>query len=89
MEVNDADVSLWSLQESGRSERHIKQPSDGDDDDDDVSFSDPLKFHLIKYMYMYHQKLNENQVASNEPRPKEVDGSNLIEPCDPNITDAI
>ena len=44
MEVNDADVSLWSLQESGRSERHIKQPSDGDDDDDDdVSFSDPFK----------------------------------------------
>lgn len=41
MEVNDADVSLWSLQESGRSERHIKQPSDGDDDD--VSFSDPFK----------------------------------------------
>ena len=49
----------------------------------------PLKFHLIKYMYMYHQKMNENQAASNEPRPKEVDGSNLIEPCDPNITDAI
>ena len=49
----------------------------------------PLKFHLIKYMYMYHQKLNENQAASNEPRSKEVDGSNLIEPCDPNITDAI
>lgn len=43
MEVNDADVSLWSLQESGRSERHIKQLSDGDDDDDDVSFSDPFK----------------------------------------------
>ena len=43
MEVNDADVSLWSLQESGLSERHIKQPSDGDDDDDDVSFSDHFK----------------------------------------------
>lgn len=90
VDVNDADDSLRGLQESGRSERHFKQPSDDDDDDEDVSFSDPFKISPDQiYISMYHQKLSEKQAASNEPRPKEVDGSNLIEPGDPNITDAI
>ena len=104
--VNDPDVSLCSLQLSGRSERHFKQPSDDDDEeeeeeeeeddddddgeDEDVSFSDPLKISTEqRYMYLYHQKLSEKQAASNEPRPKEVDGSNLIEPDHPNITDVM
>ena len=92
-DVNDInDFSLCSHQESGYPERHFKQPSDDDDDDDDddVLFSEPLKISpdQIK-MYGHHQELREKQAASNEPRPKEVDGSNLIEPGDPNITDAI
>ena len=90
--VNDANVSLCSLQKSGRSEKHFKQPSGGDDDDDDedVSFSDLLEISpdQIK-MYMHHQKLREKRAASNEPRPMEVEGGSLIEPGDPNIPDAI
>ena len=96
VDVNDVnDFSLCSHQESGYPERHFKQHYDDDDDDDDdddedVSFSEPLKISpdQIK-MYVHHQKLREKQAASNEPRPKEVDGSNLIEPGDPNITDEI
>ena len=87
--VNDVNDISCSRQESGYPERHFKLPSD-DDDDDDVSFSEPLKISpdQIK-MYVYHHELREKQAASNEPRPKEVYGSNLIEPGDQNITDAI
>ena len=73
--VNDADVSLCS---------------DDDDDEEDVSFSDHLKISPDQSnMYMHYQELSEKQAASSEPRPMEVEGSNLIEPDDPYITDAI
>ena len=94
VDVHDADVSHSSLQKSGRSERHFKQPSDDDDDDDDddedVSFSDLLKISPDQInMYMHHQRLSEKQAASNEQRPMEVEGTSLIEPGDHFITDAI
>ena len=84
--IHDAGVSP---QKSGRSldEGHFKQLSD---DDDDVSFSDLSRSSPDQLeMYMHHQRLSEKRAVSNEPRPMEVDGSNLIEPGDPNITDAI
>ena len=87
--VNDVNDVSCSRQETGYPERHFMQPSD-DDDDDDVSFSEPLKISPDQIKkYVYHHQLREKQAASNEPRPKEVDGSNLIEPGDQNITDAI
>ena len=83
------DVSLCSLQKNGRSERQPSDDDDDDDDDDDVSFSDHLKVSPDQIeMYKHYQGLSEKRAASNEPRPMEVEGSNLIEPGDPNITDA-
>ena len=87
--IHDAGVSP---QKSGRSldEGHFKQLSDDDDDDDDVSFSDLSRSSPDQLeMYMHHQRLSEKRAVSNEPRPMEVDGSNLFEPGDPNITDTI
>ena len=89
VDVNDVNDVSFSHQESGYPERHFKQPSDDDDDDEDVSFSKHLKISPVQIkMYVYHRELRKKQAASNERRPKEVDGSNLIEPGDPNITDA-
>ena len=86
--IHDAGVSP---QKSGRSfaEGHLKQPSDHGDDEG-VAFSDLSRSSPDQLdMYMHHQRLSEKRAVSNEPRPKEVYGSNLIEPGDPNITDAI
>ena len=86
--IHDAGVSP---QKSGRSlpEGHFKQPSDHGDYEG-VAFSDLSRSSPDQLdMYMHHQRLSEKRAVSNEPRPKEVDGSNLIEPGDPNITDAI
>ena len=80
-----------SPQKSGRSldEGHFKQLSDLGDYEgvsiSDLSRSSPDQLDA----YMHHQRLSEKRAVSNEPRPMEVDGSNLIEPGDPNITDAI
>ena len=89
VDVNDVNDVSSSHQESGYPKRHFKQPSDDNDDDEDVSFSEPLNISPVQIkMYVYPQELRKKQAASNELRPKEVDGSNLIEPGDPNITDA-
>ena len=85
---HDAGVSP---QKSGRSlaEGHFKQPSDLGDYEgvsiSDLSRSSPDQLDV----YIHHQRLSEKRAVSNEPRPMEVDGSNLIEPGDPNITDVI
>ena len=90
VDVNDVNDVSSSHQESGYPKRHFEQPSDDNDDDEDVSFSEPLNISPVQIkMYVYPQELRKKQAASNELRPKEVDGSNLIEPGDPNITDAI
>ena len=89
VDVNDVNDVSSSHQESGYPKRHFEQPSDDNDDDEDVSFSEPLNISPVQIkMYVYPQELRKKQAASNELRPKEVDGSNLIEPGDPNITDA-
>ena len=85
--IHNADVSP---QKSGRSlaEGHFKQLSDLGDYEG-VSISDLSRSSRDQLdMYMHHQRLSEKRAVSNEPRPKEVDSSNLIEPGDPNITDA-
>ena len=86
--IHNADVSP---QKSGRSlaEGHFKQLSDLGDYEG-VSISDLSRSSRDQLdMYMHHQRLSEKRAVSNEPHPKEVDSSNLIEPGDPNITDAI
>ena len=86
--IHDASVSP---PKSGRllAEGHFKQPSDHVDYED-VAFSDLARSSPDQLeMHMHHQRLSEKQAASNEPRPMEVEGTSLIEPGDPYITDEI
>ena len=76
---------FWQMQPSLSTEYDY---SCNDDEDAMLSHGVMLSHEQVKMYHHQHQQ-SIKRARSNEPRPMEVDGSNLIEPGDPNIPDMV